>query len=433
MVILITGVTGFIGRHLARALRESGHRVIGVSRSATGPDAVRGDFARDLHAETWVPRLAGIDVVINAVGILRESGAQTFEAVHTRAPQALFEACARTGLKRVIQISALGADIGSSGYFRSKRAADEYLASLPLDWTIVQPSVVYGEGGTSAKMFTMFASLPVISVPGRGNQAVQPIHIEDLVAAIVALCREPLAIHEKVAIVGPRAMPYRNMLLELRAAMGLSRAVVMPVPMPIMRLGARIAELSPRSLLDRETLAMLDAGNVADPSATARLLGRTPKDLSVFIDRDARTTVTRMAQLAWLLPLLRYSIAIVWIWTGIVSFGLYPRESSLDLLYRTGVPVTLAPLMLYGAAALDLLLGFATLLMQRRRWLWLAQIALILTYTVIITIKLPEFWLHPYGPILKNLPMLAALYMLYVFEAPPSLTFPRYRGGRGVS
>jgi hypothetical protein len=72
--------------------------------------------------------------------------------------------------------------------------------------------------------------------------------------------------------------------------------------------------------------------------------------------------------------------------------------------------------MLYGAAALDFAFGLATLFLPRRRLLWLLQIALILLYSVIITIKLPEFWLHPYGPILKNLPMLAALYMLYTLE-----------------
>ncbi len=413
MNILITGATGFIGRHLASALRAAGHRVIEVSRTATGSDAIRGDFAHDLDAAVWVPRLAGVDVVINAVGILRESGAQTFAAVHTRAPQALFEACARIGVKRVIQISALGADVGASRYFRSKHAADEFLASLPLDYTIVQPSLVYGEGGSSATMFTTLASLPVIGVPGRGEQLVQPIHIEDVVAVIATLCREPLASREKIALVGPRSMRYRDMLLELRAAMGLARAPVMPLPMSLMRLGARIAELSPRSLLDRETLAMLEAGNVADPTATTRLLGRAPREVATFVDGDIRTPITRSAQLTWLLPLLRFSIAVVWIWTGIVSLGLFPREASFELLYRTGVPASLAPLMLYGAAGLDLALGVATLIM-RQRWLWLAQIALILIYTLIITVRLPEFWLHPYGPLLKNLPMLAALYFLYV-------------------
>ena len=82
------------------------------------------------------------------------------------------------------------------------------------------------------------------------------------------------------------------------------------------------------------------------------------------------------------------------------------------------MPAALRPLALYGAAALDLVLGVASLLMRRRRWLWLAQIALILGYTAIITARLPEFWLHPYGPVLKNLPMLAALWLLLELDRP---------------
>ena len=86
----------------------------------------------------------------------------------------------------------------------------------------------------------------------------------------------------------------------------------------------------------------------------------------------------------------------------------------------TGVPPMLAPLMLYGACALDLAFGVATLAWPRRsrRWLWLAQIALIAFYSIVIAWRLPEFLLHPYGPISKNLPMLAALWMLYELEKP---------------
>lgn len=125
------------------------------------------------------------------------------------------------------------------------------------------------------------------------------------------------------------------------------------------------------------------------------------------------------AQLGWALPMLRVSIALVWIWTGIVSLGLYPTQSSYELLARVGIGETLAPFMLYGAAALDLVLGVATLLMKQRRRLWQLQLAVILGYTLIISFKLPEFWLHPYGPLSKNLPLLAAIYLLYTLETRP--------------
>jgi cell division protein FtsW (lipid II flippase) len=72
--------------------------------------------------------------------------------------------------------------------------------------------------------------------------------------------------------------------------------------------------------------------------------------------------------------------------------------------------------MLYGAAGFDLALGLGTLLLARRRWLWLLQIVLILFYSVVIAWKLPEFLLHPYGPLTKNLPMLAAIWLLYELE-----------------
>src|SRR5690606_7133405 len=124
----------------------------------------------------------------------------------------------------------------------------------------------------------------------------------------------------------------------------------------------------------------------------------------------------RQAQLNWLMPLLRISIALVWIVTGIVSLGLFPVEHSYALLARVGIDAGLAPVMLYGAALMNLAIGVAILVVPRRRWLWLLQLALILGYTAIITWKLPEFWLHPYGPLLKNLPLLAAIVMLMELE-----------------
>lgn len=122
------------------------------------------------------------------------------------------------------------------------------------------------------------------------------------------------------------------------------------------------------------------------------------------------------ARLVRLLPVLRYAIAFVWIATAVVSAFFFPLGQSYHLLERSGVPPAYAPLMLYGACAFDLLLGLGILLLARRRWLWLAQLALIGFYTVVIAIRLPEFLVHPYGPLIKNVPMLAAIWLLYQLE-----------------
>ncbi|OWW20142.1 SDR family oxidoreductase [Noviherbaspirillum denitrificans] len=420
MVILLTGASGFIGSRLAEALLASGHQVVCATRKH-GTDKrlryVEADFTRDLQAEDWLPRLAGIDAVVNAVGIIRERGAQTFELIHERAPCALFSACARSGVQLVLQVSALGADEQArSRYHLSKKRADDFLAALPVHSVIVQPSLVFGPGGTSARLFTTLASLPLLGLPGGGGQRIQPVHIDDVIAAIMVLLSHPPPSGTRVALVGPEAMRFRDFLAELRMSMGLKPALVLPVPMPLFRGAARIAQSLPGSILDTETLDMLARGNTASPDAITRLLGHPPRDAGSFVPAAARDTTRLAAQLAWLLPLLRLSIAIVWIVTGIVSFGLYPVAESYALLARVGITGWLAPVMLYGAALLDLVFGIATLVLKRRRWLWLGQVAVILFYTAVISWRLPEFWRHPYGPLLKNLPMLAAIWLLLELE-----------------
>ena len=422
MVVLLTGASGFIGSRLAEALVAAGHRVVCTMRDpARGKDArfqyVQADFTRDVKDTDWQPRLAGIDVVINAAGIIREHGEQTFERIHERAPCALFAACVQSGVRLVVQVSALGADAAArSRYHLSKKRADDFLAGLPVHSVIVQPSLVFGHNGMSAKLFATLASLPLIGVPGSGLQQIQPVHIEDLVEAVMALLKNPPESGARVALVGPEAVSLRGFLATLRCAMGLGKARFLPGPMPLVRAAAMVAQTLPGSLLDKETLQMLERGNTASADAITRLLGRPPRGAGDFIAAADIRCVRQSAQLNWLLPLLRGSIAIVWIVTGIVSFGLYPVAESYALLARVGITGMLAPVMLYGAALLDLLFGIATLLMKRRRLLWFAQIAVVLFYTLIITWRLPEFWLHPYGPLLKNLPMLAAIWLLLEME-----------------
>ncbi|MCW7537394.1 SDR family oxidoreductase [Aquabacterium sp. A7-Y] len=424
MIVLLTGASGFLGARLTRVLLQAGHHVVCAVRrppqAASDGVPVRyvaADFERDVTVADWMPRLAGVDAVINAAGILREHGRQSFARIHVQGPCALFAACAAAGVSRVVQISALGADEhAESDYHRSKKAADDYLLGLPLDSVaVVQPSLVYGPGGTSARLFTMLASLPVIGLPGRGAQQVQPIHVDDAVEAIAALLAQP-QVCGRVPLVGPHPVSLRDFLATLRQALGLGRPRFLPVPAALVGLAARVGSHLPGSLLDQDTWRMLQRGNTGDAGPTAALLGRPPREVAQFVEPAAVPETRRTAQLAWLLPLARWSVALVWIVTGIVSLGLFPVQQSYELLARAGVPGPLAPLMLYGAALLDLALGIATLLMKRRRPLWRAQIALMGFYTVVITVRLPEFWLHPYGPILKNLPLLALLWLLYEME-----------------
>lgn len=115
----------------------------------------------------------------------------------------------------------------------------------------------------------------------------------------------------------------------------------------------------------------------------------------------------------------RLSLAVVWLVTGALSLGVYPKADSVVLLERVGLYGDTALIALYLAATMDIVLGLLTLLVPRKG-LWLFQATLIVVYTLTISIWLPEFWLHPFGPVLKNVPILVLLGLLHKYEREPS-------------
>ncbi len=440
-----------IGARVAHALVAAGHSVVcGVRDPVAAGQRLRGcrvvpvDFAGLRDIASLMPLLVGVDVVINAVGIFSDATGHDFRRLHTDAPIMLFKAAVAAGVRRIVQISALGADAAAqSPYHRSKLAADEALLALPVSSLIVQPSLVFAPEGRSTRFFAAWATLPVVPLPGAGAQRIQPVHIDDVVDLIVAgalaapVRDAPTAAAgppRRVAAVGKEPMTLKEYLAVLRRVAGRPRGWFLPVPMSLVRLATRLGALLPGSLMSADALAMLERGNVAPTDRFERLLGRAPRALREM-PADSEGFGTR-AKLMWLLPLLRASIAAVWIWTAIVSAWLYPRASSLELLARVGAPAALGPLLLYGAAFVDLVFGVLSLAWPRRLGsrarLWALQIALIVVYTALISWRLPEFWLHPYGPLSKNLPMIALLILLIQFDdGPERWLAPRVKPATG--
>jgi hypothetical protein len=240
---------------------------------------------------------------------------------------------------------------------------------------------------------------------------VQPVFIDDLVAAVVRLVESPAALRCVLPVVGPVSLSLREFLAGLRAALGHDPAPSIAIPATFVSVAARIGNHLPGALLDTETLGMLERGNVADAKDLSRLLGREPRAVSHFIQSATRSH-REAASLSWLLPLMRLGVATMWFFAAIVSMGPYPVPESLALLRSIGSPPAAAPVLLVGAIILNLALGVLTLWPRRPRWLWSAQIALVLAYTAIITWKLPALWLEPFGPVAKNIPILTLLLLL---------------------
>lgn len=424
MRVLVTGASGFIGSHIVTALRAAGHEVIAAVRNpdragrfASGT-AVRCDLARDTHIEDWLPRLEGIDAVVNAAGILRESGRQKFRTVHVDAPRALFEACLRAGVRKVIQISALG-NPQDGEFIRSKHDADDFLATLELDWVILRPSVVYSPAGSygGTSLLRALAALPgFLFLPGDGQQRLQPIVAEDLGRATARLVETDGGNRRILEATGPTVVTFEEYLGSLRRWLGLGTARVMRVPLALIRPFAALGEVFGRGPLGLTMFRMLQRGNVATPGAAAvfaAAVGFPPHGLRETLEAAPSHVQDRWhARLYPLAPLLRSTLALLWIGSGLAGF-LHPLEASVALLGAAGVPAAPAAFLVYGASGVDMVLG-ALVMTRFVRIAVVLMLVSVVAYTLFIGIALPTFWLEPFGALLKNLPLIPALLMLLV-------------------
>jgi hypothetical protein len=262
-------------------------------------------------------------------------------------------------------------------------------------------------------MFCRLASTPVLLSPALPGARFQPVHIDDLVDAVVRALDPAEPARRVIDVAGPTALSFDEMLAGYRRAMDLSSAPILHVPAPLMACAAWVGQILPGSPLTPATWRMLQAGSALAPEqAQGGLCRRAIDDVVNPVDGEL---LRLRALAAWRKPMLRWLLAIVWLATALVSAFIYPRDDSLDLLRRVGIEGWPATVALYGAVGLDAGFGIACIALPGRA-LWLAQGALILAYSAAIALCLPEFLWHPFGPVLKNVPILGILFILYAEE-----------------
>jgi uncharacterized protein YbjT (DUF2867 family) len=292
MKVLVLGGTGFIGRHAAAALRARGHSVLIGTRDprralAKLPADLRAGFShadlRETHLEclttryVWQPLLGDVDVVLNAVGILRERGSETYDRVHHMAPAALGLACERLDL-RLVHVSALGLRRESrSRFLRSKLAGERALAATGADYCIVRPSLLDGEGGYGAAWIRRVAAWPVHAVPAQARGRIAALDVRDLADALVAICEMPGTMLLREIELGGRAL--RTMAEHLAALRALTHerpALRLPVPALLARLGSHLCDLLHFSPFSYGHLELLRRDNVPRENLLQALIGRAP-------------------------------------------------------------------------------------------------------------------------------------------------------------
>lgn len=411
MHILLLGAGGFVGRHILSELLASGHRVRAVARDVSmlrdmepGAEWVAIDLAHATEASGWGPHLAGIDCVVNAAGVLR---GPEMHAVHVAMPQALHAACKQAEVRSVILISAVSAraDVPTD-YARTKLEGEAALRHSGLGWTILRPSLVVAEGsygGTS--LLRGLSALPCFQpLPGNGSFAFSPIHADDLARSVRLACEDLRFIGMTLEPAGPTTHTLRELMTRYRNWLGFGRARLVSIPMPMMRVLGRIGDLAGSGPVSTNSLTQMVAGNAADGDAFAQAVGFRPRSLDhAMRDRAAGVQDRWHARLFFLAPAIRWGLALLWLASALL--GLFAaRAQTLEVLAAIGAPGALAFPLQLGTALLDF--GIAALVLRGARIATMAQLAVVLGYTLALTLALPALWTDPLGPLLKNLPIL---------------------------
>ena len=287
--ILVLGGTGFVGRHLCKELASLQYRVTvptrDVAKAQAAPSVPMLDLAQaDVHDEPTLARLLpGNDAVVNLVAILHGSSFE-FERTHVELVKKLARACAGAGVRRLVHVSALGAAADApSMYQRTKAAGEAVLRGSGLDWTVLRPSVIFGEGDQFLNLFArMQAIFPVMPLAG-ADTLFQPVWVGDVVNAMVQCLQRDDTIGATYEACGPERFTLRQ-LVELAGSLSGHRRAVVGLPTVLGQLQALLMELAPgQTLMSRDNLDSMKVDNVASgklPGLDA--LGISPGALSAI-------------------------------------------------------------------------------------------------------------------------------------------------------
>jgi NADH dehydrogenase len=266
--VLVLGGSGFVGRHLVSRLVRAGKRVVVPARRRESArhlillptvDVVEGN----IHDPATLARLAaGASAIVNLVGILNESGRDTFARVHTELAQKIVAACRAAGVRRFVQMSALNADpAGPSRYLRSKGEAEAAIVASGLDWTIFEPSVIFGREDRFLNLFaTLERHLPVMAIAAAQTRF-QPVFVGDVAHCFDHALADDATIGQKYPLCGPDVYTLRELVAFVGKLTGHERPIV-ALPTALGRLQARVLELLPGTPMSRDNLASMRKDSV---------------------------------------------------------------------------------------------------------------------------------------------------------------------------
>ncbi|BDP40775.1 NADH(P)-binding protein [Deinococcus aetherius] len=277
MRILVTGATGFVGGAVVSELALRGHTVLAGSRRGTDLPNAQG-VTLDVTDPAQVMRVFGeanSEAVIHLVGIIHETGAQTFERVHFEGTRNVLAATPRGA--RYVQMSALGArEDSGSRYSSTKGRAERLVRESGLPFTVFRPSLIFGPGDDffGRVLRELVSTAPIVPQIGDGKFPFRPVSVEDVARAFAGALEQPETVGQTYDLTGPEEFTFRQLLeLEL-SALGKKKPIV-PVPLALMDLAVPAMQVLPKPPITRDQYAMLKEGNTA-PNEPARTVFDLP-------------------------------------------------------------------------------------------------------------------------------------------------------------
>jgi uncharacterized protein YbjT (DUF2867 family) len=275
-LITVFGGSGFLGRHVVRALCRQGYRIrVAVRRpDLTGHLQPLGRVGQihAVQANLRYPKSVeaaarDADIVINLVGILFEHGRQRFEAVQAFGAEAVALAAAAYGA-RLIHVSAIGADENSpSLYARSKATGEKLVLAAMPSATILRPSIVFGPEDDFFNRFAGLARmLPALPLVGGGYTRFQPVFAGDVGSAVVAAIADPTTRGRIYELGGPDVRNFKELMQFVLTTIG-RRRLLLPIPFGLAKLQATVLQFLPKPLLTPDQVELLRQDNVVSPEA----------------------------------------------------------------------------------------------------------------------------------------------------------------------
>ncbi|MFN4088865.1 MAG: SDR family oxidoreductase, partial [Alphaproteobacteria bacterium] len=416
MRVLVVGAYGLIGSHVLAALRGAGHEVVAIGRTVEAaarafPYArwIAADLARLRAPGDWTAHLAGIDAVVNCAGVLQDGPRDDLRAVQVDAAVAIFHACAATGVRRIVQVSAAGVGpAAGTAFFATKHEAEAALAGLDLDWVVLRPGLVFAPtayGGTA--LLRGLAAFPWIVPAAYADRVVQTVAVDDVAAAAVRAVDPAAPARVTVDIVAAERTRLGDLLVALRAWLGLPPAHLVSLPPALARVPAAAGDLAAwfgwRSPLRSTAMAQLRAGVEGEAGACEAMLGVRPKSFAQTLEAWPAGVQERwFAKLYFLKPLLLVVLAAFWLASGVV--GLVRWDAAAGVLTQAGWSGSAAVAAVAGGAAIDIALAAMVCFRRTAPMALQGMIAVSAAYLLGGTIVRPDLWLDPLGPFVKVVP-----------------------------